>query len=128
MSLLLDTHALLWFLLDDPRLSATARDAIADHPEPVLVSPASLWEIAIKISLGKYELPMPYTDFWDQQLTVNDLQLLPIILAHTARVASLPFHHRDPFDRMLIAQALEEGIRVVSSDVAFDAYRVTRIW
>jgi len=126
MSLLLDRHALLWFLLDDPRLSTTARDAIADHPEPVLLSPASLWEIAI--SLGKYELAMPYTDSWDQQLTVNDLQLLPITLAHTARVASLPFHHRDPFDRMLIAQALEEGVYIVGNDGAFDAYGVTRKW
>lgn len=128
MSLLLDTQALLWFLLDDPRMSTTARDAIVDHPEPVLVSPGSLWEIAIKISLGKYQLPMPYVEFWDQQLAANEFHLLPIAVAHTARVTSLPFHHRDPFDRLLIAQALEEGISIVGSDRAFDAYGVSRIW
>lgn len=128
MSLLLDTHALLWFLLDDPRLSTAASRAIVDHPEPVLVSPASLWEIAIKISLGKYELPMPYAEFWDQQLTANEFRLLPITLVHTARVVSLPFHHRDPFDRLLIAQALAEDISIVSGDGAFDTYGVARIW
>jgi PIN domain nuclease of toxin-antitoxin system len=128
VSLLLDTQALLWFLLDDSRLSSTAREAIADHPEPVRVSPASHWQIAIKISLGKYELPMAFRAFWEGQLAENDFTILPIALAHTAKVAELPFHHRDPFDRLLIAQALQEDIPIVGNDVAFDAYGVKRIW
>ena len=128
MSLLLDTHALLWFLLDDPRLSSTAREAIAGHPEAVRVSPASHWEIAIKISLGKYELPMAFAEFWERQLAVNDFTILPITIAHTAKVAGLPFHHRDPFDRLLIAQALQEDLPIVGNDGAFDAYGVKRIW
>jgi PIN domain nuclease of toxin-antitoxin system len=127
MNLLLDTQALLWFVLDDSRLSATARESIV-AAEMVLVSPASLWEIAIKISLGKYALPIPFAAFWEQQLLINNFTLLPISVAHTARVADLPYHHRDPFDRLLIAQSLVEKIPVVSSDVLFADYGVERIW
>jgi PIN domain nuclease of toxin-antitoxin system len=127
MNLLLDTQALLWFVLDDSRLSATARESIV-AAEMVLVSPASLWEIAIKISLGKYALPIPFAAFWEQQLLINDFTLLPISVAHTARVADLPYHHRDPFDRLLIAQSLVEKIPVVSSDALFTDYGVERIW
>jgi PIN domain nuclease of toxin-antitoxin system len=126
--LLLDTHSVLWFLLDDPRLSARARDAIMTHPARVLVSPASLWDIAIEISLGKYGLPMDFTEFWDRQLAENHFTLLPVALAHTALVASLPFHHRDPFDRLLIAQSLHEDVPIISGDAAFDACGVARIW
>ena len=128
MSLLLDTQALLWFLLDDPRLSRKAREGIVDVDGLVFVSPASLWEIAIKIGLGKYELPMPFAAFWEEQLPANDFRLLPISVAHTAGVVGLPYHHRDPFDRLLIAQALEEDIPIISSDNLFDPYGVIRLW
>ena len=128
MSLLLDTQALLWFLLDDSRLSDKARAAIVELERQMVVSPASLWEIAIKVSLGKYELPEPFELFWNEQLQVNHLTLLPISVGHTARVAGLPFHHRDPFDRLIIAQALVEGIPVISSDRMFDQYEVERVW
>lgn len=128
MSLLLDTQALLWFLLDDPRLSGKARDSLINTEVSIFVSPASLWEIAIKISLGKYALPAPFTTSWEEQLLTNDFTLLPISVSHTARVADLPFHHRDPFDRLIIAQSLEQGIPVVSSDDKFDHYGVERVW
>jgi PIN domain nuclease of toxin-antitoxin system len=128
MNLLLDTQALLWFVLDDSQLSETARESIIAADGIVYVSPASLWEVAIKISLGKYALPMPIAAFWDDQLLANDFTLLPISVAHTARVAELPYHHRDPFDRLIIAQSLVEMIPVVSSDELFADYGVERIW
>lgn len=128
MSLLLDTQALLWFLLEDSRLSKKALEHIVTADMPVFISPASIWEIAIKISLGKYTLPIPFAMFWEEQLRTNNFAILAITIPHTARVANLPFYHRDPFDRLLIAQSLEEDIPVISSDEAFDAYGVKRIW
>jgi len=94
MNTLLDTQALLWFLLDDPRLSRKAMEIIVDAEGLTFVSPASLWEIAIKISLGKYALPTPFAAFWDEQLKGNDFTLLPIAVSHAARVVELPFHPR----------------------------------
>ncbi|NCO60350.1 MAG: PIN domain nuclease [Deltaproteobacteria bacterium CG_4_8_14_3_um_filter_51_11] len=128
MKLLLDTQALLWFLLDDHRLSGKARGKISGADSLIFVSPASLWEIAIKISLGKYELPTPFEAFWDEQFLTNDFVLLPVSVSHAARVVNLPFHHRDPFDRLIIAQSLVEGMPLVSSDISFDRYGVERIW
>lgn len=128
MSLLLDTQALLWFVLDDSRLSETARESIVAADGMVFVSPASLWEIAIKISLDKYALPVPFAAFWDEQLLINDFTLLPISVEHTARVVDLPYHHRDPFDRLIIAQSLGEKLPVVSSDELFANYDIERIW
>ena len=128
MNLLLDTQSLLWFVLDDSRLSQKARQSIISADGPVFVSPASLWEIAIKISLGKYALPAPFAAFWDDQLLTNNFTLLPISMSHTARVVDLPFHHRDPFDRLIIAQSLVEGTPVASSDEMFDRYGVKRVW
>ena len=128
MSLLLDTQALLWFVLDDDRLSNKARESIESTDGLVFVSQANFWEIAIKISLGKYALPAPFAAFWDDQMLINDLVLLPISISHTARIAELPFHHRDPFDRLIIAQSLVEDIPVVSSDEVFDRYGAERIW
>jgi PIN domain nuclease of toxin-antitoxin system len=128
VKLLLDTHALLWFLLDDPRLSANGRSLIEDPGNDLLISPASLWEIAIKISLGKYTLKEDFGSFVQEQMKENELTLLPIKVEHAAQVAALPFHHRDPFDRLLIAQAMVEKSPLVSSDKAFDAYPVVRMW
>jgi PIN domain nuclease of toxin-antitoxin system len=128
MSLLLDTQSLLWFVLADSRLSGKALESIVTSDAVVYVSPASLWEIAIKISLGKYALPAPFVAFWDDQFFANEFTLLPISVSHTARVAQLPFHHQDPFDRLIIAQSLVEGIPVVSIDKLFDQYGVERVW
>lgn len=127
MKLLLDTHAFLWFLLDDERLSIPARTAI-EQTEILFLSPASHWEIAVKIALGKYTLPEPFAEFMARELAGNDMAILPIEISHTAQLTTLPFHHRDPFDRLIIAQALTEGLPLVSIDSQFDACGVERIW
>ena len=128
MRLLLDTHALLWYLLDDPKLSKLAKTSISDTSNTILVSPASYWEIAIKISIGKYHLHESLDMFMERELSDNGFSILPIAVSHAAKVTSLPFHHRDPFDRLVIAQALHEDIPIVGADVIFDDYGVTRIW
>lgn len=124
----MDTHAFLWFILRDIRLSGAAANLVGDPRNEILISPATYWEIAIKISLGKYHLPGPFEDFMQQQIDLNDFEILPIAVAHAAQVATLPFHHRDPFDRLLIAQAMTEAIPILSADPALDAYSVNRIW
>lgn len=116
--MLLDTHAFLWYVLDDPQLSDIARTAIEGSGEvpEVFVSPASYWEIAIKISIGKYDLNAPYEAFWHRGIDTNDFDILPIEVRHTALLLELPFHHKDPFDRMLIAQAISERLPLISCD------------
>lgn len=126
--LLLDTHAFLWWVGDRPELSAAARAAIADESAQPLLSVASAWELAIKCSLGKLRLVHPVQRFVTEQVAANGFRLLPVELAHAARVETLPWHHKDPFDRLLIAQALEERVPLVSADAAFDAYGIARIW
>ncbi|MFM8495943.1 MAG: type II toxin-antitoxin system VapC family toxin [Planctomycetia bacterium] len=128
MRILLDSHAFLWFILGDQRLSDRARSAIATADTDVLVSPATLWEMAIKVRLGKYALPEPFGPFMESQLAANRFRLLPIEVRHAAILASMPFHHRDPFDRLIVAQALAESIAVVSVDAVFDLYGVARLW
>ena len=128
MRLLLDTHSLLWFLLNDLRLSAAANGLIADAHNDIEISPASYWEIAIKISLGKDSLPERYEVFVEREIAANDFRILPIIRKHTAALTAMPFHHRDPFDRLLIAQAIVEVIPIVSADPTFDAYPIRRLW
>jgi len=128
MKLLLDTHAFLWFLEDDARLSASARTLIADGDNDIYLSIGSLWEMAIKISLGKLSISQPFESFIPEQLAINRIDLLHIAVEHAARLTALPFHHRDPFDRLLIAQALTADMPIVGADVAFDAYGVRRLW
>ncbi len=128
MRLLLDIHAFLWFILDDLKLSGTARVLISRPDNIVEISPATYWEIAIKISLKKYALPEPYETFMERELKANDFRILPIEPRHTAILADLPFHHRDPFDRLLVAQAKSEEIPLVSADKAIDSYPITRLW
>jgi PIN domain nuclease of toxin-antitoxin system len=127
MRLLVDTHAFLWFIDDDPRLSQQARVLMTGRNE-LFLSIASLWEMAIKISLGRLTIPLPYSEFIRQQLSINHIEILPIEIDHLSLVADLPFHHRDPFDRMLIAQGLKEQLPILSTDAAFDAYQVARYW
>ncbi len=130
MKLLSDTHSLIWYSLDDPKLSAVARELMKATDNEILVSPASFWEIAIKFSMGKLALHRSYDDFVDVCLNRYRFRLSPIEPAHTIRLASMPFPpgHKDPFDRLLIAQAIVEDIPIISVDAAFDAYPVRRIW
>jgi PIN domain nuclease of toxin-antitoxin system len=125
---LLDTHTFLWFITADPRLSAPARGVLAAGGNQLLLSVASVWEIAIKVSVGRLPIPLPLDAFIPEQLRVNRIELLPISLEHTFEVPRLPLHHRDPFDRILVAQAVHESIPLVSADEALDAYPVVRLW
>jgi PIN domain nuclease of toxin-antitoxin system len=128
LRLLLDTHTLLWFALTDPQLSGTATSLIIDPDNEKLVSPASYWEIAIKISIKKYALSKPYEIFIDEAIDKNGFGYLHIEPKHTAALTTLPFHHKDPFDRLLIAQAIIEGIPIISGDTVLDSYPVKRLW
>ncbi|MBI2759926.1 MAG: type II toxin-antitoxin system VapC family toxin [Chloroflexi bacterium] len=128
MKVLWDTHAFLWFVDDNPKLSRVARHHIENIDNDRVLSIASVWEIAIKVSMRKLEIGQPLATFIPTQLELSVSDLLPVTLEHVAMVARLPFHHRDPFDRMLIAQSLVEGVPIVSSDGIFDAYGVARIW
>jgi PIN domain nuclease of toxin-antitoxin system len=121
--LLLDTHVVLWWRVDSPRLSNTVRRTIASA-EQVVVSAASGWEVAVKVGIGKLRLD----DSFAAMVTGSGFTELPVTLAHAERLAMLPRHHRDPFDRMLIAQALAEGATVVTHDVQFKPYRVPVVW
>src|SRR5437868_256194 len=104
MTYLLDTHSFLWFINDDKELSATAKMLIEDPENVIFLSVASLWEIAIKVSLGKLDVPSPFTEFMLEQLHENNIALLGIKPEHLGVVVMLPFYHRDPFDRLIIAQ------------------------
>ncbi len=128
MNLLLDTHALLWFLGDDPQLTPVAKALIEDPANRKLVSVATCWEISIKVGLKKLDLGEPATTFLPRELAANGFQLLGIELTHVTFVETLPPHHKDPFDRLLIAQALIEKFSVVGIDAAFDQYGVNRVW
>jgi PIN domain nuclease of toxin-antitoxin system len=128
MTLLLDTHAVLWFWWDDPQLSATAKALICDPTNRKLVSPVSAWEVAIKVSLKKLDIGGPYRGFFPQHMIRTNFEWLLISDDHLTGIVDLPFHHRDPFDRLLVSQALTEGIPIVSADRALDAYGVIRLW
>ena len=128
MKLLLDTHTFLWFIVGNPSLSATARLAIEDQANEKYLSVVSLWEIAIKVSIGKLILSAPFDTLIPQQLSINGFELLNLEVLHAAALIQLPFHHRDPFDRLLIAQAMVEQMQIVSIDSAIDAYLTTRLW
>jgi PIN domain nuclease of toxin-antitoxin system len=120
VNLLLDTHALLWWLGDPPTLSDTARTAISDGSNLVFVSAVVIWEIRIKQGLGKLTLPSEFREVLDHQ----PFETLPVTVDHAHRVAELPPHHRDPFDRMLVAQAMTEGFTIVTRDRDIVRYRV----
>ena len=126
MTVLLDTHTFLWWVSDSPKLSRRARKVIAESR--CLLSVASCWEMAIKASLGKLEVPAPLHRFLQQQIEVNGFELLPIALEHAAGVRELPFHHRDPFDRLIAVQAREQEIPLVTIDPVFTKYGAKRIW
>ncbi len=128
MNVLLDTHSFIWFIEDHPSLTPRARKLIEDVANDVFLSIASIWEMAIKVSLGKLTLSQPSDLFIPNQLLLNNMTVLDIALSHTLRVATLPFHHRDPFDRLLVAQSLIKGMPLISNDSIFDVYGVNRVW
>ena len=125
---LLDTHTFLWLATDDQRLSQTARQRVLDPTTELFLSVGSVWELAIKKSLGRVELTVPLSWLVDEQLKHLRANLLNIRREHALLVESLPFHHRDPFDRLLIAQAIAEDLSLLSADHQLDPYTVTRVW
>jgi PIN domain nuclease of toxin-antitoxin system len=127
MKILIDTHAFLWFVNGSSPLSTDAKSLLESEVD-LLLSVASLWEIAIKTSLGKLTLPGVYGQFVPQQTLQNEIEVLPINLEHLTVIATSPFHHRDPFDRLLIAQAMVERVSIVSIDAVFDSYSIDRTW
>jgi PIN domain nuclease of toxin-antitoxin system len=128
MRALIDTSTFLWTISDDDKLSGNARRFIADSENEIFLSVASLWEIAIKISLGKLELLLPFNRLIPEQLEQNSIAVLPIEIQHLSKIIDLPFHHRDPFDRLIIAQGLSEQLPVITPDAAFGRYSIHLIW
>jgi len=128
MKVLLDTHALLWLVTGDDRLSETARQTFLNLEDKLFFSAASLWEICIKISLEKIALKSGWFQTIQDEMELNAVLWLPIEMPHCVEVAKLPFHHRDPFDRMLIAQAIVEDMQLLSRDSQLSAYAIKRIW
>lgn len=127
MNLLLDTHTLLWFLSGDQRIPLQTVATVADRRNNCYVSMASLWEVSIKIALGKLSLDFPFSEF-PQKLELIDFRQLPITFSHIDGLRNIPNHHRDPFDRLIIGQALEEGMTVVTKDAIFREYPVRVLW
>jgi PIN domain nuclease of toxin-antitoxin system len=128
MKVLLDTHTFLWWITDSELLSRKARDVISNRHNIVFFSAASGWEIAIKMKLGKLTLQEPMASFIIKQLAINSFEILPCHLTHALQVYSLAEHHRDPFDRMLIAQSQLEDLPLLSSDPLFARYPIKIIW
>jgi PIN domain nuclease of toxin-antitoxin system len=128
MRLLLDTHSLVWSVDNPEQLSPGAHAALSDSSVKLFVSAASIWELAIKLGLGKMSLSLPYSEW--MTLTISDLgaTILPVSVDHANAIIQLPFHHRDPFDRLLVAQSLTEDLPLVSCDGNLDAYGIHRFW
>jgi len=124
LKLLLDTHVFLWAISDPDRLSSRARELIKDARNEVLLSVVSAWEIAVKASLGKLAVPHPAVTFVQRQLERHQIGVLPLRLSHLSALEKLPWHHRDPFDRMLVAQCLDEGASLITVDVQLRRYGV----
>ncbi len=128
MNLLLDTHAFLWIVSGDKRLSRKAKKLYLDKSNEVYLSAASIWEMAIKISLGRLTLEEPLENFIATHAVGNNIKILEIRSKHLYKIEDLPFHHRDPFDRVIIAQCMLENYFVVGNDKTFDSYPVSRVW
>lgn len=128
MRVLLDTHALLWWLADDPALTRAARNIIADAKNTVFISAASAWEISTKVRLGRLPTAADLVSDFSGQIQQEGFELLSISAEHAIRAGLLPGPHKDPFDRMLIAQSQAEGTPIVTNETVFDAYGVRRLW
>ncbi len=128
MRLLIDTHILIWAMDDPTKLSMAATTALSDPANDLLLSAATIWELAIKIGQGKWKLSLPYRQWMDQAVADLDLTILPVTIEYAQKQISLPNHHKDPFDRLIIAQGLVEGVHVACADPVFDHYGITRLW
>lgn len=128
MKILLDTHAFLWWITDDPQLSPRARHIIRDGKNEIFLSAANGWEIAIKAQLGRLKLPDKPELFISEQMSMNAIQGLPVEISHALHVYNLPGHHQDPFDRMLVSQSQLEGMHILTSDPQIAKYHVKVIW
>ncbi|MCG6878501.1 MAG: type II toxin-antitoxin system VapC family toxin [Deltaproteobacteria bacterium] len=128
MKTLLDTHALLWLLTDNRRLSETARKIFLNQENSLFFSITSLWEICIKMSLGKLSLKNGWLETIQDEMKANAINWLPVEIEHCTKLTKLPFYHRDPFDRMLIAQAIVEDMLLLSRDTRLSDYEITRVW
>lgn len=128
MRYLLDTHSLLWFIGGDSQLSPRVRQLMEDADNELFISIASLWEMAIKLSLGKLNLAQPFGEMFPAQLDHNSIEVLDITIDHLKAVRDLPFYHRDPFDRLIIAQAQVEQLPIIGVDSIFDSYGAQREW
>lgn len=128
MRILLDTHAFLWLVTDHPNLSHTAKELFLNPDNDLYVSAVSGFEIAVKFSLGKLRLTESPRDFMENRIRNNALSRLPVSLQHTYRLSHLPIHHKDPFDRLLVAQAQEEDLPILTADPAISAYDVEVFW
>ena len=128
MKALLDTHVLVWAIMDDPRLSALAREVITDTGNELFLSVASVWEMIIKAQRGRLRLPGDPAAFILEHLGLLGIESLPVELSHVLRLLHLPAHHRDPFDRMLVAQSQMEGLPILTSDPLIARYSVEVIW
>lgn len=128
MKLLLDTHTFLWFIMGNTKLSNNTRKLMEDTGHEKLLSVVSIREMAIKASLGKLSFAEPFEVLIPQQLKLNGIELLNIKTEHAAIIMTLPFHHRDPFDRLLIAQSMVERLPILSADINFDNYPIERVW
>lgn len=126
MKFLLDTHILLWWIFNDSRLSKKSKRFLSQEDSQWVLSMVSLWEVVIKVSLGKLRLGMDFPNFVTKFIEGSKLELLPLKFSHLTRYISLPFHHRDPFDRMLIAQCQTEEIPLLTQDESFQAYRLPK--
>ena len=124
MKLLLDTHVFIWWADNPEKLSPAALAALEDEANELLLSVASVWEMQIKIQMGKLKLSLPLKELVKNQQETNNLTVSPVALPHVLALDALPFHHKDPFDRMLIAQSIEEGLTLVTADSQFSAYSV----
>ena len=128
LKILFDTHAFFWIVSDDPRLSAAARKIFARSDSEIILSVASIWEILLKAQTGKFPFPRPADAYIRAQIKKSSITVLPIRLEHVFRLEQLALHHRDPFDRIILAQALEENIPIVSADSKFRLYPVEVLW
>ena len=128
MRLLIDTQSVIWYVDQDQRLSPTAYAEIMNPANNLLLSAASVWEIAIKVGLGRLTLSLPYRQWMAKAIADLSLSILAITVEYADVQAGLPHHHRDPFDRLIVAQAVVEGISLISADPQLDAYGITRIW
>ncbi len=128
MRVLIDSHTLIWYVDQDKLLSVTSHATISDPANTLLLSAGSIWEIGIKVGLGKILLTEPFTPWMNQAISDLNVTVLPLSVEYVDVQANLPKHHRDPFDRLLVAQAIVEQVSIISPDANLDAYGITRIW